>query len=118
MHCECGGLDGRGHDGSFTNPGVMFQVDGLGNKKGDLLKRWHDIVYSYIRLSLAFDSDRLPALSSLAKRVQKQLDCDYLAGLWNCDLWNELRWRFHDEGRILDERRAHTPSKYRGLPWS
>jgi hypothetical protein len=60
------------------------------------IQGWHDIVRSYIPLSLAFDSDRLPALSGPAKRMQKQLDYDYLAGLWNCDLWNELRWRFHD----------------------
>ena len=116
MHCECSGLDCHGD--SFNNPKVTFQLGELGGKRGDLLKRWHDIVHSYIRLSLTFDSDRLPALSGLAKRMQKQLGCGYLAGLWSCDLWNELRWRFHDEGRLLDERRAYTPSQYRGPSWS
>lgn len=43
------------------------------------IQGWHDIVHSYIPLSLTFDSDRLPALSSPAKRMQKQLDYDYLA---------------------------------------
>jgi hypothetical protein len=66
--CERSGLDG--HGGSFTNPQVVFQVDGLGNKKGDLLKQWHEIVHSYIQPFLTFDSDRFPALSSLAETTQ------------------------------------------------
>jgi hypothetical protein len=50
---------------------VVFQGDGLGNKKGDLLKRWHEIVHSYIQPFLTFDSDRFSsAVQSREKNVE------------------------------------------------
>jgi hypothetical protein len=54
--------------------------------------RWPQIVSRYSELALAFDADRLPALSGLASRLASIMGFDYLAGLWKSDLERLLGW--------------------------
>jgi hypothetical protein len=57
-----------------------------------LYEVWRDLVVRYTSKKLAFDNDRLAALSGVARRAQRVLGCTYLAGLWSEDLLMGLCW--------------------------
>jgi hypothetical protein len=56
---------------------------------------WYDniISKSYAGRKLTYASDRLPAVSALAKVFSQVTNSTYLAGLWDCDLRLGLSWR-------------------------
>jgi hypothetical protein len=62
------------------------------------LKKWSSIVESFTSASLSYNTDKLVAISALAKEMQKifdcgtKLDCNYLAGLWLAHLAQQLLW--------------------------
>ncbi|KAF8851360.1 HET-domain-containing protein [Acephala macrosclerotiorum] len=83
--------------------------------KGDrrfLSEQWHHFVEQYSALNLTHETDRLPALSGLAKRASSVLGV-YVAGLWSETFVTNLMWRVDK----LDERRA-PPTKYIAPSWS
>lgn len=55
---------------------------------------WRTIVQNYVQSELTYESDRLPALSGLARQFAKHLPQqeEYLAGLWAGDLHRNLFW--------------------------
>jgi hypothetical protein len=53
---------------------------------------WKHIVSKYNRCDLTFPSDKLVALSGIAKHMEQLLKIDYWAGLWAFDLIPELIW--------------------------
>jgi hypothetical protein len=63
---------------------------------------WHDYVKEYSNLRLTNDGDRLQALAGIARAVHgnnlattkhgDKLDIKYYAGLWSCDLAQDLLW--------------------------
>ena len=55
---------------------------------------WRRLVEEYAQLKLTRQTDRLPALSGLAKAVQRNLQPNdqYLFGLWRNDLDRQLLW--------------------------
>ncbi|KAK3954261.1 heterokaryon incompatibility protein-domain-containing protein [Pseudoneurospora amorphoporcata] len=73
-------------------------------KKG-VYDTWHDIVEEYTTRSLTYGTDRLPAVSGLARVVRERLSniqtgsddrpssSKYLAGLWEGNLTMDLTWR-------------------------
>ena len=86
-----------------------------------LSERWQSIVESYSGKKLTYTKDKLPALSGLAKRMQKQLShftrCRYLAGLWDYDLPLGLAWHF--DGRVAtDLEDDKSSATYRAPSWS
>lgn len=55
--------------------------------------QWMEIVKNYAARQITFQSDRLPALSGLARLYAAQTRCKYLAGLWSGpDLVELLLW--------------------------
>ncbi|RFN50619.1 het-domain-containing protein [Fusarium flagelliforme] len=62
-----------------------------------LYEQWRKLIGFYGRLILTKDSDRLPALSGLAKLCQSQGAGKYLAGLWENDLLKSLVWHIHTD---------------------
>ncbi|KAE8330200.1 heterokaryon incompatibility protein-domain-containing protein [Aspergillus sergii] len=66
-------------------------------KRTDINDRtWRTIVQGYSNGALTRPSDRLPAISGLAKRVDMDTT-DYLAGIWRPSLLHDLVWRVaHD----------------------
>lgn len=58
----------------------------------DIAIRWHRLVCQYSGLKLTFPSDRLPAISGLAKQFQKYRSDRYLAGLWEDTFKQDLLW--------------------------
>ncbi|KAK6063204.1 hypothetical protein SCUP515_12609 [Seiridium cupressi] len=53
---------------------------------------WTDIITQYTATNLSKASDRLPAISGIAKRYGESHGWTYMAGLWKEDLLNLLVW--------------------------
>ena len=57
------------------------------------LSRWCELISHYSRLQLTRESDRLPAISGIAKSLPTAEYGQYLAGLWQFELPYSLCWR-------------------------
>ncbi|ORY13965.1 heterokaryon incompatibility protein-domain-containing protein, partial [Clohesyomyces aquaticus] len=57
-----------------------------------MLRHWHATLVDYTRRNLSHLSDKLPAVSGLARMVYEQSQVDYVAGLWREDLPFALLW--------------------------
>ncbi|KAI0101350.1 heterokaryon incompatibility protein-domain-containing protein [Nemania sp. FL0031] len=65
----------------------------LASKSPQVLRdRWHEIVAEYTSLDLTFEKDMFPALSGVAKQMQRVRGSRYLAGLWEDNLIEDLLW--------------------------
>ena len=62
-----------------------------------LYVQWRELLGLYGRLILSKDTDRLPALSGLAKLCQSHGAGRYLAGLWENDLLKSLCWHIRTD---------------------
>ena len=60
------------------------------------------------------EDDKLPALSGLAAEYQKHWNDQYLAGIWQRQLWRQLQWYVVPSRNCIPRR----PSKYRAPSWS
>jgi hypothetical protein len=80
-------------------------------------QQWRDILDNYTNRHLTFGSDKLVAISALARRFQKaNLESEYLAGLWSQDLAAQLLW---STARLQLKSRPTTRQKeYRAPTWS
>ena len=58
----------------------------------DVRTHWNELVQRYSKRRLTFFSDKLPALSGIAKQLQPLLGPGYFAGLWEQDLLHGLFW--------------------------
>ena len=94
--CRSGGIE----SGSKTNP------------KDELWNLWKGIVELYSTKRLTYTSDKLVALSGIAKLMEQALDDQYCAGLWRKRLVTQLFWSCEEE-----ERRPR-PKPYRAPSWS
>ena len=56
------------------------------------IKEWYGLVEGYTARNLSRATDRLVAISGLAKRFHRFIGHDYLAGLWDHDLHIGLAW--------------------------
>ncbi|KAI1300819.1 heterokaryon incompatibility protein-domain-containing protein [Xylaria venustula] len=84
----------------------------LSSESPQVLKnRWHEIVEEYSYLSLTFERDKFPALSGVAKQMQRFREARYVAGLWEDNLIEDLLWRTFALS-------AERPSKWRAPTWS
>jgi hypothetical protein len=71
----------------------------------DLKTFWSSIVHGYTRRSLTKGSDKLPALSGIAKDFGYRLGAPYLAGIWqNEDILQQLAWYVNVEASDLRDR--------------
>lgn len=55
-----------------------------------LYSHWHKLVEHYSTRQLTKESDRLPAISSVAAKIQAKTKDEYLTGLWKGDLLRDL----------------------------
>lgn len=72
---------------------------------------WTGLVSEYTQRALTEPSDKLPALSGIASRYQKDTNDIYCAGLWKANLLTGLKWHVPEPG-------YHRPSIYRAPTWS
>ena len=56
------------------------------------LSRWYRVIEEYFLRSLTFESDRLAAISGIAREIQQQSGMTYKAGIWVEDLHVGLLW--------------------------
>ncbi|KAF4465669.1 hypothetical protein FALBO_7482 [Fusarium albosuccineum] len=57
------------------------------------LQVWHKVVESYSKRALSKPTDKLPAISAIAARVQQRIGSEYVAGLWKDNIDNDLLWQ-------------------------
>ena len=73
---------------------------------------WTEVVRDYTRRGLGQPSDKLPALSGIATRVQNATNDVYCAGLWKSSLLKGLKWI------VAPPPHQCRPSIYRAPTWS
>ena len=76
---------------------------------------WCELLNRYTNCSLTKESDKLVALSGLAKQVDPLLQATYLAGLWSTHIVHQLLWRIEFPIAKDSVRRPHL---YRAPSWS
>ncbi|KAL8709892.1 MAG: hypothetical protein Q9225_007388 [Loekoesia sp. 1 TL-2023] len=69
---------------------------------------WKEIVQKYTRCSLTKPSDKLIAISGLAKSLQLVYGGEYCAGLWKSAIIGQLVWNVQRGGKQPDVYRAPT----------
>ncbi|KAH7258565.1 heterokaryon incompatibility protein-domain-containing protein [Fusarium solani] len=81
---------------------------------------WFRIVAGFSDTHLTCQTDRLPAISGLAKLHQDVLQDEYLAGLWRNDLYKGLFWQSEFSNRPRQELTAslESPDPYIAPSWS
>lgn len=61
-------------------------------EKGARLLQWYNVVCEYTIRHLTYQSDKLPAITGIAKAFQRRTGYTYLAGLWKEDLITGILW--------------------------
>jgi len=80
--------------------------------KYDLWQLWRSIINIYTDCDLTYPSDKLVALSGIAKIMEQVLDDEYCAGLWKSRIATELGWR------PLQPLSQNESDTYRAPSWS
>ncbi|KAJ4327851.1 hypothetical protein N0V84_001661 [Fusarium piperis] len=91
----------------------IAQVPFQGEMRRKLLWGYYSTVSSYSRRKLTFSTDKLPAFSGLAQRLQPLIGYNYLAGLWAGDIRQGLLWGAYETGKSLEHVKP-----YRAPSWS
>lgn len=74
---------------------------------------WYDLIRRFGKRRLSRATDKLPAMSGWAKILQRELQADYVAGLWSNALIQGMSWRC-----FRGERRPASLEEYTGPSWS
>jgi len=81
----------------------------LNEERNASLALWQSMLWNYGPRSLTKPSDKLPAISGLARLLAERLDDEYVAGLWRKSLIEGLLWQGLG---------VHRVPKYRAPSWS
>ncbi len=93
-HCECGFLDNQMERSFKTTYDKMLQTRPSANS---LMESWRHLVCLYMERKLTEESDRLPAISSLARQHSSPELGTYLAGSWQNHLLEMISWYVNHE---------------------
>ncbi|KAM0427876.1 hypothetical protein ACHAPT_007335 [Fusarium lateritium] len=113
--CECGIMDSDDEQlwrGPYSK---VSHYEALETEH--LTQTWHDILQWYTKLSITFHSDRLPALSGLAKQVAARRRVRYVAGMWEDSLPLDLLWQ-RSLGSLPNVAKANQPQATKPPSWS
>ena len=118
--CECSFLDhleDKYHDKLIHHENLLRVGNGLlQSLERDSVQRagggecWRTLVTRYSRMGLTYETDKLPALSGLAKQMNRVTEDTYVAGLWKRSLPIDLLWK-------VDKPQYPLP-KWRAPSWS
>jgi hypothetical protein len=86
------------------------RVDDEANLRGSK-RDWYSLVQAYTHRKLTRPTDRILALSGLAKEYSAALDDEYLAGMWRKSLLTELLWSVQGIS-------YPAPTSFQGPSWS
>ena len=95
-------------DTSYTPP--LYRTD-TALASHTTSKEWFEILQEYTSRNFTYYKDIFPALSGIAKQLQKRYMCKYIAGMWLNDVQTGLLWR-----RV--SRVTERPSEYSAPSWS
>ncbi|KAL5313504.1 hypothetical protein ACEPPN_017924 [Leptodophora sp. 'Broadleaf-Isolate-01'] len=85
--------------------------EGVFRDKTRFSDMWHEIVSDYSSTDATYESDKLPALSGLAKTVQVGCRDEYIVGLWKRTIATDLCWQ-------AIPNTIRKPLRYRAPSWS
>ncbi|KAK2764993.1 hypothetical protein FQN54_008692 [Arachnomyces sp. PD_36] len=109
MYFECNhgvrGEDGCSVDKRFCRLGPLEQRPWPREK-------WYELLFSYGDRLLSKPTDRLPAVSGLAKMFDTRSEVQYVAGLWSDTLIEGLAWQ------SMGDRAPASTTDYVGPSWS
>jgi hypothetical protein len=74
-----------------TTPGLFAKSLSCKSKSG-LYSAWHQIVNQFVLRNISHLSDRLPAISGMAKKFEEVSKSKYLAGIWQDNLAFDMLW--------------------------
>ena len=80
--------------------------------------QWLKLVNDYSKCDMTRGSDKLVALSGIAKIFKDTYEQEYLAGLWREDLVYELLWRLENSFQMITRPVSRRPETYRAPSWS
>ncbi|PIA89190.1 hypothetical protein CB0940_06888 [Cercospora beticola] len=95
---------------AFNTAQLVPQTNNLTDPKASK-KDWYALVRAYTHRALKRPTDRILALSGLAKEYSVAVDDAYLAGMWRKSLLTELLWTV--EGTTYP-----APTSFQGPSWS
>jgi len=78
------------------------------SERDNLLYLWYTTLLDYRQRKLTVPSDRLPAISAIAKELQATLEFTYRAGIWLEDATRGLLWTTNGKG--VRPVKRHAPS--------
>jgi hypothetical protein len=114
MYFECN--EGFHGENGLTFPYRYHSIhkDGCHKFRGDEaentdLQRWYQILWDYGPRKLTYGTDKLPAISGLARLYSERLNNEYVAGLWRNSLLEGLAWQGLGVTRV---------PQYRAPSWS
>ncbi|OCL15225.1 HET-domain-containing protein [Glonium stellatum] len=93
-----------------TTPALIPKMLSSGKKHG-AWAAWHRVIAQYTKRRLTIPSDKLPAISGIASKIQDATKSAYFAGLWRDNLAEGLLWASsplceppHQANRLTDWR--------------
>jgi hypothetical protein len=89
----------------------MWYSSKYNQEKKPLDESWHTIVHLYSRGRLTCSSDKLVAISGIARVIQERSKDQYLAGLWRRQMEIQLCWFAYINWQAR-------PKAYRAPSWS
>ncbi|CZR47998.1 uncharacterized protein FPRO_12608 [Fusarium proliferatum ET1] len=109
--CECGRNEAYG---KFPDRVAHKRMLSKGTRtEEELVDYWYStIIRDYTRLSLSYESDRLPALSAIASQIHAKTGGRCVAGIWENQVLDGLLWRCW--GRQVSTRNSNGKSS---SPW-
>jgi hypothetical protein len=103
-------------DYDLTRTQPWLPRPGFGAQERDTVygghSEWRRLVRDYTRRHLTFESDRLRAISGIARRFDSTFKTQYLAGLWEGSLGADLCWETSSRAR------GRQPTTYIAPSWS
>ena len=105
VECECDEIEG--FEVASPMPKLMHaEALTSANNEYYIARVWRGVVALYADLYMTVKSDKLPALSGLARQMTEVRNSRYLAGLWEHSLNEDLIWEAGPKGTRLPAWRA------------
>ena len=80
-------------------------------------KLWTNVVSAYSNSALSFSTDKLIALSGIAKIMEERLNDQYIVGMWRRYLASQLLWKVDDASQASGKPSTR-PIPHRAPTWS
>lgn len=71
---------------------------------------WCIMIEAYTACALSFRKDKLVAIAGMAQMIYREMQCEYLAGLWRKDLEHQLLWKVSNGAPAVAESTVAAPS--------